>query len=153
MSISEELASELRDAMRSKDAKRRDVIRQIQTEVARAKAEPGFEGEADDSLYQSVLASYTKKMDKARAEYAAAGERGAEMVEKLTFEVDYLSRWMPQSLGEKETLDLVTAAIAETGASEAGQVGMVVGHIMKSGREGLDGGTVNRLVREALGAG
>lgn len=153
MSISEELADELRDAMKSKDARRRDVIRQIQTEVARAKSEPGFEGDADDSLYQSVLTSYTKKMDKARAEYAAAGERGAEMAEKLGFEVEYLSRWMPKTLGEEETMALVTEAIAATGASDPGQAGMVVGHIMKSGHEGLDGGTVNRLVRETLGAG
>ncbi len=153
MSISEELADELRDAMKSKDARRRDVIRQIQTEVSRAKSEPGFEGEADDALYRSVLTSYTKKMDKARAEYAAAGERGAEMAEKLGFEVEYLGRWMPKSLGEEETMALVTEAIAVTGASDPGQAGMVVGHIMRSGHEGLDGGTVNRLVREVLGAG
>lgn len=153
MSIAEELTAELRDAIKSGDAARRDVVRQIETEVARAKSEPGFEGEADDDLYRKVLASYTKKMDKARAEYEAAGERGAEMARKLAFEVEYLSRWLPRSLSEEETRSLVAEAIAATGADDPGQAGMVVGHVMKSGRPGLDGATVNRLVREALEAG
>ena len=153
MSIAEELAAELKDAMKAKDSARRDVIRQIETEVARAKAEPGFEGEADDDLYRKVVSSYTKKMDKARGEYEAAGERGADLAAKLAFEVEYLSRWLPQAMGEDETRALIAEAIEVTGASEPGQAGMVVGHIMKSGTEGLDGSVVNRLVREALGAG
>ena len=153
MSIADELAAELKDAIKSRDAARRDAIRQIETEVAKAKAEPGFEGEADDDLYRKVVASYTKKMDKARGEYEAVGERGAEMAAKLAFEVDYLGRWLPTSLSEDETRALVAQAIEATGANDAGQAGMVVGHIMKSGTEGLDGSTVNRLVREALGAG
>ena len=152
MSIAEELAAELRDAMKTKDAKRRNVIRQIETEVSRAKAEPGFEGDADDALYLKVLSSYTKKMDKARLEYEAAGERGAEMVAQLNYEVDYLSRWLPKALSEDETRALVADAIAATGAEDPSQAGMVVGHIMKSGQEGVDGAVVNRLVREALGA-
>ena len=153
MTIAEELAAELRDAIRAKDVPRRDVIRQIETEVARAKSEPGFAGAVDDELYRKVIASYTKKMDKARAEYEAAGERGAAMAGKLAFETQYLSRWLPQALGEDETRALVAQAIEVTGATDPGQAGMVVGHIMKSGTEGLDGATVNRLVREALGAG
>ena len=153
MSISEELAAELKDAMKSKDPARRDVIRQIETEVARAKSEPGYDGEADDDLYRKVVTSYTKKMDKARGEYEAAGERGAEMAAKLAFEVEYLSRWLPQTLSEDETKALVAQAIEATGASEPGQAGMIVGSIMKSGADGLDGAVVNRLVREALEAG
>jgi uncharacterized protein YqeY len=153
MSIAEELAAELRDAMKAKDGARRDVIRQIESEVARAKSEPGFAGEVDDALYLKVLSAYTKKMDKARSEYAAVGERGAQMVDKLAFEVEYLSRWLPPGLSDEELRVLVSEAIAATGATDVEQAGMVVGRIMKSGREGLDGGAVNRLVREALGAG
>lgn len=153
MGISDELSAELQDAIRAKDAPRRDVIRQIETEVAKAKSEPGFTGDVDDELYQKVLASYTKKMDKARQEYEDAGERGAALAEKLRYEVDYLSRWMPTTLDDDATRALVAEAIEATGASDGGQAGMVVGHIMKSGTAGLDGATVNRLVREALEAG
>ena len=68
-------------------------IRQVETEVARARTEPGFHGEVDDALYRRVIAAYCKKMDKARLEFVAAGERGRAQAEKLAFEIEYLGRW------------------------------------------------------------
>ena len=151
MTIAEQLSAELKDAMKAKDGPRRDVIRQVQTEVATARSEPGFSGEVDDALYVRVIASYVKKMDKSRAEYADLGERGAAMAEKLGFEVEYLSQWLPKKLGEDETRALVRAAIEELGVSgDEKAAGRVTGHLMKSHGKDLDGGVVNRLVREEL---
>ena len=151
MTIAEQLSAELKDAMKAKDGPRRDVIRQVQTEVATARSEPGFSGEVDDALYVRVIASYVKKMDKSRAEYADLGERGAAMAEKLGFEVEYLSQWLPKKLGEDETRALVRAAIEELGVSgDEKAAGRVTGHLMKSHGKDLDGGLVNRLVREEL---
>jgi hypothetical protein len=151
MTIREELAAELKNAMRAKDGPRRDVIRQVETEVAVARSHPGFEGEVDDELYRSVIASYVKKMDKARDEYREIGERGAAMADKLGFEVEYLSRWLPSKLDEKATRELVKGAIAELGvAGDEKAAGRVIGHLMKIHGKDLDGGLVNRLVREEL---
>lgn len=150
MGIQQELAAELKDAMKARDRARTNVIRQIETEVAVAKAAPGFSGEIDDELYKRTISSYVKKMDKAKAEFEAAGERGAPQAAKLAFEVDYLSRWLPQLPGEEETRQIVKDAIGELGVDDPKMVGRVMGHIMKSGRE-LDGGLVSRIVREELG--
>ena len=49
------------------------------------------------------------------------------------------------------TRELVRRAIADTGASDVKQTGMVIGSVMKSGAA-VDGATVSRLVREELGA-
>lgn len=149
MGVREDLAEELKDAMRARDKARRDVIRQIETEVAVAKASPGFNGAVDDALYQRIIGSYVKKMDKARQEYVAAGERGRANAEKLAFEIEYLSRWLPKTLGEADTRDLVRQAIAELDVDDPKMMGRVIGHIMKSGKD-LDGGLVNRVVREEL---
>ena len=151
MTIREDLASELKDALRSGDRNRKDVIRAIETEVSRAKAEPGFEGDIDDDLYRSVIASYVKKMAKARAEYEEMGERGDEMAAKLAFETDYLARWLPGTLDEAATRDLVYSAITELSVEDPKQAGRVVGHIMADHRDEVDGSLVNRLVRDALG--
>jgi uncharacterized protein len=151
MTIKDELADELKDAMRAQDKPRRDVIRQVETEVAVARSQPGFEGEADDELYRSVIASYVKKMEKARDEYLEIGERGAAMAEKLGFEVQYLSRWLPTKLDEAATRELVRAAIVELGvAGDPKATGRVIGQVMKTNGQDLDGGLVNRLVREEL---
>lgn len=151
MTIQEQLTTELRDAMKAKDAPRRDVIRQVQTEVATARSAPDFTGEVDDAFYEKVIASYVKKMDKSREEYATLGERGEEMADKLAYEVEYLSRWLPSKLDEEATRRLVAEAIAELGvAGDEKAAGRVTGHLMKSHGPDVDGGLVNRLVREEL---
>ncbi len=151
MTIKEQLATRLKEAMRARDKAQINVIRQIEAEVQVQSKEPSFTGEIDDDLYLATMQSYVKKMKKARLEYESAGERGADQAAKLTFEIDYLAAWLPAELDETATRELVRAAIAELGVDDVKQAGRVMGHIMKSGAE-LDGGMVNRLVREELGA-
>ena len=153
MSIQEELAEELKDAMRSREARRREVIREIETLVTRRRAEPGFTGDVDDDLYLSVMGGFARKMTKAAEEYEGLGERGAEMAAKLRWEVDYVSRWLPTKLSDEETRRLVQATIRELGADDPKQAGRIVGRLMKTRGEDLDGATVNRIVREELQAG
>lgn len=154
MTISEQLDAELRDAMKAGDTARRDVIRMIKSEAAAVASQSGFDGDLDDDFFQSVIGSYVKKMEKSREEYDALGERGAVMAEKLGFEVSYLERWLPIKLGEDETLQLIDEAMAELGVGDDPKAaGRVTGHLMKTRGSDLDGGLVNRLVRERLGAG
>jgi uncharacterized protein len=154
MTLEAELADELKDAMRAKDAPKRDVIRQIVTEISQAKSQPGFEGDVDDDLYLQVISSYVKKMDKSRREYLDLGDRGAAMAEKLQYEIDYLSRWLPRKMDEDSTRALVRDAIDQLGAaSDEKAGGRVTGHVMKSHGAVLDGAMVNRIVREELAGG
>jgi len=151
MSVKDELSQALKDAMKAGDRPTVNVIRQVQTEVSVAKSAPGFSGEIDDDFYVATIGSYVKKMAKAKREFEDAGERGQAQADKLAFEIEYLSRWLPESLGEDETRALVRSAIEELGASDPKMAGRVIGHVMKSGTE-VDGSLVNRLVREELGA-
>ena len=151
MTIAEELDNELKDAMRSQDAARRDVVRQIRSEIGVAKTAPGFDGNADDAFHQAVIASYVKKMQKSLAEYEGLGDRGAAMAEKLRFEVGYLSRWLPSKLGEAATRELVDRTIEELGvAGDPSAAGRVIGSVMAGHKDEVDGSLVNRLVRERL---
>lgn len=151
VSIRDQMAAELKDAIKSGDKLRRDAIRQVQTEVSKVTSQAGV-GEGTDEVYQVVIAAYVKQMSKAREDYLEMGERGKQMAEKLGFEVEYLSRWMPSKLGAEETRVLVQQTIQDMrveGDSKA--VGRVVGALMKT-RDDLDGAVVNRLAREELEA-
>ena len=149
MTIQEQLAEEQKIAMKAGDRQTLNVIRQIQSEISVAKAAPGFDGEIDDDLYLETIARYVKRMGKARDEYEGLGERGREQAEKLTFEIDYLSAYLPQKLDEAATRALVDQMIADLGAADLKQSGQVIGAVMRSGEE-VDGGLVSRLVQEAL---
>jgi len=152
MSVKRQLRAELVDAMKSGDGPRRDVIRSVEAEIQRKRTAPGFSGSGeDDDFYREVIGSYVKKMRKSAHEYARLGDRGAEMARKLSYEVDYLCRWLPARLDEEQSRRVVQDAIAHLGvAGQPGASGRVMGHIMKSHRRKVDGGLVSRLVAEEL---
>jgi uncharacterized protein YqeY len=150
MRIQEQLAADRIAAMKSGDKATVSVVRQIDSEVALAKSAPGFEGEVDDDLYLATIAAYVEKMDKARSEYESLGERGLSQVEGLSFEIEYLSQFLPESLSEEDTRTLVRQTIAELGVDDPKMKGRVIGAVMQAG-EGLDGALVARLAGEELG--
>lgn len=155
MSIKKELRSELVDAMKSGDRGRRDAIRSVEAEVQTRRTAPGFSGTGeDDDFYRQVIGGYVKKMRKAASEYADLGERGKEMSEKLSFEAEYLSRWLPTRLDESHSRELVAQTVALLGVEGQPRAqGRVMGHIMKAHRQEVDGSLIARLVAEALAAG
>ena len=149
--IADQLDAELKDAMRAKDAARRDVIRQIRAEAGVARSAPGFDRNEGDDFYRAVIGSYVKKMQKSLAEYEGLGERGQQMADKLRFEVDYLSQWLPSRLDDAATTALVDRTIDELGvAGDSSAAGRVIGSIMKDHTDEVDGAAVNRIVRERL---
>ncbi len=150
MTILEQLKQDLIAAMRSKDKATLNAIRSVQAEVATAKAAPGFSGDVDDALAVKTIATYVKRITKSRSEYEAIGERGAEQVAMLSFEIDYLAKYLPTTLDHDATAALVARTIAELGADENTPAGKVIGAVMRSG-ESVDGALVNRLVTEQLG--
>jgi uncharacterized protein YqeY len=151
MTIAEQLRQDQTAAMRSKDKATLNAIRSIQAEVATAKAAPGFSGDVDEELYVRTISTYVKRITKSRTEYEAMGERGAEQVDLLTFEIDYLDRYLPKTLNEAATRELVARTIAELGADENTPAGKVIGAVMRSG-ESVDGAMVNQIVRRELGS-
>ena len=149
MTIEERFVAEQTAAMKGGDRPTLNVIRQVRSEVSVARSAPGFTGEVDDQLYLLTISTYVKRMGKSKTEYEALGERGREQAEKLAFEIDYLSKYLPTKLDEAATRVLVAEAIEETGATDPKMTGQVIGEVMKSGEE-VDGGLVARLVNEAL---
>ena len=147
MTISDDLSTALKEAMKAKDKPKLDAIRQVQTEVARKKAEKGEE--ATDELVLGVISSYVKKMTKAVEEYQSLGDRGTEMAEKIQFEIDFLSQWLPEQLSEEDVEKLVDEVLTELGEVDMSQMGRIIGAVMAKG-DGIDGSIVSRIVKQKL---
>ena len=147
MTISDDLSAALKEAMKAKDKPKLDAIRQVQTEVAKKKAEKGEE--ATDELVLGVISSYVKKMTKAVEEYQSLGDRGLEMAEKIQFEIDFLSGWLPEQLSEEEVVAIIDEVLAEMGDVDMSQMGKIIGAVMAKA-DGLDGSVVSKLVREKI---
>ena len=147
MALIDELSDALKEAMKAKDKPKLDAIRQVQTEIAKKKSEKGEE--ATDELVLGVISSYVKKMIKAVEEYKSLGDRGVEMADKIQFEIDFLSGWLPEQLSEEDVAKLVDEVLADLGDVDMSQMGRVIGAVMAKG-EGIDGSVVSKLVKEKL---
>ena len=147
MALIDELSAALKEAMKAKDKPKLDAIRQVQTEIAKKKSEKGEE--ATDELVLGVISSYVKKMTKAVEEYKSLGDRGIEMAEKIQFEIDFLSGWLPEQLSEEDVAKLVDEVLADLGEVDMSQMGRIIGAVMAKG-EGIDGSIVSKLVKEKL---
>ena len=147
MALADDLSSALKDAMKAKDKPKLDAIRQIQTEIAKKKAEKGEE--VNDDLVLGVISSYVKKMMKAVEEYQSLGDRGQEMAEKIQFEIDFLSTYLPEQLSDEEVEKIVDEVLSELGDVDISQMGRVIGAVMAKG-DGIDGSIVSKIVKDKL---
>ena len=147
MALVDDLSAALKEAMKAKDKPKLDAIRQVQTEIAKKKSEKGEE--ATDELVLAVISSYVKKMTKAVEEYQTLGDRGTEIAEKIQFEIDFLSEWLPEQLSEEEVEKIVDAVLIEMGDIDISQMGKVIGAVMSKG-DGIDGSLVSKIVKSKL---
>jgi uncharacterized protein YqeY len=151
MSIETQIGDLLKEAMRTKDQRTKDVIAMIKTKHMERRTAAGFKGPLDDSLWIDVIGAYQKQLRKVRDEYAALGDRGSEMLGQLDFEVAFCARFLPQLAGEPEVRVAVKEALSRLGTSDPKQSGRVMGDIMKTNKGKFDPAMVKRIVEEELG--
>ncbi len=151
MSIEADLRARLTAAMKSRDLKTANVIRMINTKIMERRTAKGFKGEVNDALHVDVIAAYKKSLEKAREQYVAAGDRGADQVADLDFEIAVAAEFLPAQLGEAAVRDLVKAAIADAGVTDSKMAGRIVGTVMKANRGRVNAGLVKRIAEEELG--
>jgi uncharacterized protein len=152
MSIEQQLTDRMKDAMRNKKTRELDVLRMVKTLAQTAKSAPGFDGKTDDAFWLDIIGKYVKQQQRAAAEFEKAGEAGREHVERLNFEIEYFSEFLPKKLGEAELRALVARAVEETGVSDVKGAGKVMGYIMKEHKDEVDAGTLKRVIAEVLGS-
>ena len=146
------LREQLTASIKAKDLRTANLIRMINTEIMQRRTAKGFSGTVDDALILDVISSYKKKMEKARAEYAAAGERGKDQIADIDFEIEWCSKFLPQQLSEAELRDAVSKAVAELPQKDPKMAGRVIGAIKKQFGDRADAQLVKKLAEELLKA-
>ncbi len=149
--IGARLDEALKQAMRAKDTRTLDVVRGLKAKMQEKRTSPGFKGEVDDALWTEVIGAYKKQMEKAFEEYEKVGERGAEMRDKLAFEIQFCGGYLPQGLSRDEIRARLADIIARLGATDPKAAGKVMGEFMKANKGLADGKEVKALAEELLG--
>lgn len=148
-----QLREQLTSAIKAKDLKTADLIRMINTEIMKRRTAKGFSGTVDDALVLDVISAYKKSMEKARAEYAGAGDRGKEQLAQIDFEVAWCNKLLPQAIGEDELRAAVVKAVAELPGKDPKMAGRVIGAIKKQFGDRADAQLAKKLAEEELAKG
>ena len=144
------LREQLTTAMKAKDQKTLNVVRMINTKVMERRTAKDFKGEVDDALILDVISAYKKSMEKARAEFLAAGEKGKDQATELEFEIAWCATWLPQQLSETELRDAVAKAVAALPAKDPKMSGRVIGAIKKEFGDRADAQLAKKIADELL---
>jgi uncharacterized protein YqeY len=148
--LKDRLRSDLTAAIKSRDEVRSSTLRMVLTAVTNAEVAGKESRELTEEDVVSVLSSEAKKRREAAEAFDAAGR--TEMAAKERAEAEVLADYLPTPLSEQEIADLVTSAIAQTGAREEGMraMGKVMGALSSQVKGRADGGAVAAEVRRQL---
>jgi hypothetical protein len=143
------VSRELREAMRARDARRTAALRSI-----RAAFQNEMKKDGSESLSDEAAVACLRRLEKQRHESIEAFE-GAGRPERAAAEraeLAVVQSFLPRLAGEETTRAWVREAIAASGASGPGDLGRVMGALMKAHKGEVDGALARRLAAEALGA-
>jgi uncharacterized protein YqeY len=142
------LDSDLKDAMRNKEALKRTVLRTMLSEIRNA--EINSQTTLDDEGIISVLTKQVQQRKDSVEAYADANRQ--DLVDKETEEINIISVYLPEQLPVEEIEEIIKTAISEMGASSLSDMGKVMGLVMPQVRGRADGKIVNTIVTEKLRA-
>ncbi|MCS7230223.1 MAG: GatB/YqeY domain-containing protein [Candidatus Kryptonium sp.] len=151
MGLREKLAEDLKNAMKSGDKIRLEVVRMLQTMIRRKEIERKGEGkELTEEDEIQVVKSEIKKRKEAIELFEKGGR--SDLAEKEKKELEILNEYLPEQMSEEEIEKFVEKVINEIGASGPKDVGKVMGAVMKELRGKADGALVQKIVKEKLQA-
>jgi uncharacterized protein len=142
----ETIEGELRDAMKARDADRRDALRLMLNALKNSEKELQRPLTEDEEL--QVLQRERKRRVEAAEAFRAGGRE--EQAENEEYELEVLEEFMPAPLSEDEIEDIVDDAIAEVGATSIADLGRVMADVMPQIAGRADGSAVSQIVREKL---
>jgi len=149
MSLKAQFDNDIKAALLSGDRFTASVLRDFKAailneEVAQKKREEGL----SDAEIEKILIREVKK----RAESAAIydGAERPELSQQERAESKVLEAYLPEQVSEADIKAAVDEAIVATGATSAAQMGQVIGAVKSQLGNAADGGTIARLVKEAL---
>lgn len=148
MSLEQQIMTEMKDAMKSKNEAALRSLRAIKAEIIKAKTEPGAAGEISADKEISMLQRMVKQRRDSLDIYKT--QNRADLAQKEQEELDVIEKFLPKQLSEEELKEEIQQIISETGASSPADMGKVMGVATKKLAGKADGKAISAAVKELL---
>jgi len=149
MTLQQRVDSDLKEAMRAKDATKLGVLRMLKSALKYAAiAKSGAEAELSDAEAVQVI----RKQAKQRQDSIESFEKGgrAELADKEKEELAILNAYLPQGMSPDELAKVVRETIAEVGATSKAQMGAIMKALQPKVGGRADGKTLSAEVQKQL---
>ncbi len=146
MLLKDQISNDLKDAMRTGDARKRDAMRLL-TAACKQK-----EVDERKTLADADVVAIIDKMIKQRRDSIEQFEKGGrqDLADTEKFEISVLQAYMPQALSEAEIAEAVAASIQESGATGPADMGKVMAVLKPKLAGRADMSKVSGLVKAKL---
>jgi uncharacterized protein YqeY len=149
VNLSERVDSDLKTAMREKNATKLGVLRMLKAALTNAAIEKsGAQGQLSDADVTQVI----RKQVKQRQDSIESFEKGGrpELASKEKEELSILQTYLPQQISGDEISKIVRETIAEVGATSKAQMGAVMKALQTKVAGRADGKTLSAEVQKRL---
>jgi len=149
MTLIARVDSDLKEAMRAKDATKLGVLRMLKSALKYAAiAKSGAETELGDTEAVQVIRKQAKQHQDSIESFEKGGR--AELADKEKEELAILNSYLPQAMNADELASLVRDTIAEVGATSKAQMGAVMKALKAKVAGRADGKTISAEVARQL---
>tara|TARA_B100001939_G_C16525996_1_gene439984 strand:- start:48 stop:503 length:456 start_codon:yes stop_codon:yes gene_type:complete len=145
--LKDRIQSDVKDAMRAKAKERLGTLRLVTAAIKQKEVDERVE--MDDDQVLQVLTKMVKQRQDSITQYTDAGRDDLAAQEQA--ELAIIGEYMPAALSEEELKELVSKALAETGAQSIKDMGKVMGVLRPAVQGRADMGAVSAQVKQALG--
>jgi uncharacterized protein YqeY len=140
------LMAETRAALKAGDKRRLSALRLIS--AALQDRDIAAKAPVPDSEVPALLQKMIKQRRESLAIYEKAGRK--EQAEQEAIEIAVIEEFLPKQMSEAEAREAVAAAIKETGANSAKEMGKVMGLLKQRYAGRMDFARASGLVKELL---
>jgi uncharacterized protein YqeY len=150
MTLQERVDSDLKDAMRARDAAKLGVLRMLKSALKYSAIEKaGAESQLDDTETVQVIRKQVKQRQDSIEQFEKGGR--PELAAKEKEELAILNAYLPQGLNAEELANIVRETISEVGATSKAQMGAVMKALQGKVAGRADGKTLSQEVQRQLG--
>lgn len=146
MSIKDKLMADLKDAMKSHNKLRKDVITLIRSAIKQREVDERIELTDEDIL---TIISKQLKEKKSSIEDFKKGNR-EDLVKQTEDEMKILLEYLPKQLSQDDLKEIVKDAIDKENISSMKDIGKLMKAVMPQVKGKADGNAVNKIARELL---
>ncbi|PQJ33503.1 glutamyl-tRNA amidotransferase [Salinibacter sp. 10B] len=151
-SLLDRLNEDLKAAMRNKDKVRLRTLRSLRAALKNKEIDQRQDGAETLLGEQDQLAVLRKQVNQRKDSIEQYEEAGRDdLVTKEQEELAVLEEYMPDQLSDEALEEKLQSIIDDVGAESMADMGAVMGRAMDALRGKVDGGRVQRMVKQLLG--